>query len=159
MRIGVGADHAGKELKQLIVEMLKLTDHEVVDFGVAADSKSSVDYPDYARLVASDVSSGKLDAGVLICGTGIGMAITANKFPGVRAAVLSDDFSTKMAKAHNNINIACVGARTTNHMRATEFIQLWLATPFEGARHAGRLNKIKELEQKLNLPASARGQN
>jgi ribose 5-phosphate isomerase B len=148
MRIGLAADHAGKELKLLVREMLQMTDHEVVDFGVAADSKSSVDYPDYASLVASEVASGKLDAGVLICGTGTGMAIAANKFPGVRAAVGWDDFSTKMAKAHNNVNILCLGARTTNHMRATDFVKIWLETPFEGSRHQGRLNKIKEIEQK-----------
>ena len=149
MRIGVAADHAGKELKELVVEMLKLSDHEVFDFGVARDSKTSVDYPDYAASVARDVSNGKLDCAVAICGTGIGMAITANKFPGVRASVVWDEFSTRMAKAHNNINVLCLGARTTNHMRATEFVKLWLDTPFEGSRHNIRLGKINELEQKL----------
>lgn len=149
MRIGVAADHAGKELKQLVVEMLKMTDHEAVDFGVAVDSRASVDYPDYAAIVAQDVSGGKLDAGILICGTGIGMAITANKFPNVRAAVVWDEFSTKMAKQHNNVNVLCLGARTTNHMRATEFVKIWLELPFEGSRHQNRLDKIKEFEQKL----------
>lgn len=153
MRIGVGADHAGKELKQLVVELLKMADHEVFDFGVAVDSRASVDYPDYAALVAADVSSGQLDLGVLICGTGIGMSITANKFPGVRAAVVWDEFSTRMAKQHNNVNVLCLGARTTNHMRATEFVKLWLETPFEGSRHQGRLNKIREVEQKLRTPS------
>ncbi|MCX6125858.1 MAG: ribose 5-phosphate isomerase B [Proteobacteria bacterium] len=149
MRIGVAADHAGKELKQLVVEMLKLTENEILDFGVSAESRTSVDYPDYAALVASEVSMGKLDAGVLICGTGIGMSITANKFPGVRAAVVWDEFSTRAARQHNNVNILCLGARTTNHMRATEFVKLWLELPFEGSRHSVRVNKIREIEQKL----------
>lgn len=152
MRIGVAADHAGKELKQLVVELLKMTGHEVFDFGVAADSRASVDYPDYAALVAADVSTNKLDAGILICGTGIGMSIVANKFPGVRASVIWDEFSTRAAKEHNNVNIVCLGARTTNHMRATEFVKLWLELPFEGSRHQVRLNKIRELEQKLRTP-------
>lgn len=149
MRIGVAADHAGKELKQLVVEMLKMTSHEVVDYGVGIDSRTSVDYPDYAALVASEVSVDKLDCGILICGTGIGMSITANKFPNVRAAVVWDEYSTKMAKEHNNVNVLCLGARMINHMRATEFVKLWLDTPFGGPRHQVRINKIRELEQKL----------
>jgi ribose 5-phosphate isomerase B len=148
MRIGIGADHAGKELKQLIFEMLKLTAHEVVDFGVSTESKVSVDYPDYAALVASEISNGKLDLGVLVCGTGIGMSITANKFPGVRAAVVWDELSTQMAKKHNDVNVICLGARMTNHMRASDLVRLWLETEFEGSRHSVRLSKIKELEQK-----------
>lgn len=156
MRIGVAADHAGKELKQLVVEMLKMTSHEVVDYGVGVDCRTSVDYPDYAALVAGEVSVDKLDCGILICGTGIGMAITANKFPNVRAAVVWDELSTKMAKEHNNVNVLCLGARTTNHMRATEFVKLWLDTPFGGPRHQVRINKIRELEQKLRNAANTK---
>lgn len=148
LTIGLGADHAGKELKQLIAEMLRLTEHHVVDYGVAAECKTSVDYPDYAAAVAGDVSSGKIDVGILVCGTGIGMQIAANKYPGVRAATAWDEFSTKMAKEHNNANILCLGARTTNHMRATELVKLWLDTPFGGSRHQGRLDKIREIERK-----------
>jgi ribose 5-phosphate isomerase B len=151
LNIGIGADHAGKELKQLIAEMLRLTEHHVVDYGVAADCKTSVDYPDYAAVVANDVSSGKLDAGILVCGTGIGMQIAANKFPGVRAATVWDELSTKMAKEHNNANILCLGARTTNHMRATELVKLWLDTPFGGSRHQARLDKIREIERKIGI--------
>ena len=149
LSIGIGADHAGKELKQLIVEMLKMTDHKVVDYGVATDCKTSVDYPDFAAAVAQDVSNGKLDAGILICGTGIGMQITANKFPGVRAAVVWDELSAKMAKEHNNANILCLGARTTNHLRASDLVKLWMETPFGGSRHQMRLDKIREIEQKI----------
>jgi len=150
LTIGIGADHAGKDLKQLVVEMLKLTDHKAIDYGVASDCKTSVDYPDYAAAVAADVSSGKLDCGILICGSGIGMQITANKFPGVRAAVAWDELSAKLAKEHNNANILCLGARLTNHLRATELVNTWLETPFGGNRHKIRLDKIREIERKVS---------
>jgi ribose 5-phosphate isomerase B len=149
MTIGIGADHAGKELKQLVTEMLCLTEHKVVDYGVAADCKTSVDYPDYAASVASDVSVDKLDAGILICGTGIGMQIAANKFPGIRAAVAWDELSAKLAKEHNNTNILCLGARMINHMRASDLVKIWLETLFGGSRHQMRLDKIREIERKL----------
>jgi len=149
MTIGIGADHAGKELKQLVTEMLCLTEHKVVDYGVAADCKTSVDYPDYAASVASDVSVGKLDAGILICGTGIGMQIAANKFPGIRAAVAWDELSAKLAKEHNDTNILCLGARMINHMRASDLVKIWLETLFGGSRHQMRLDKIREIELKL----------
>ena len=154
LTIGIGADHAGKELKQLVVEMLKLSEHTVVDYGVAADCKTSVDYPDYASAVAADVASGKLDTGILICGTGIGMQITANKYPGIRAAVAWDELSAKLAKEHNDANILCLGARTTNHMRATELVKIWLDTPFGGSRHRLRLDKIREVERKVSAIAA-----
>jgi ribose 5-phosphate isomerase B len=150
LTIGIGADHAGKELKQLVVEMLKLTDHKAVDYGVAADCKTSVDYPDYAAAVAADVASGKLDCGILICGSGIGMQIAANKFPGVRAAVAWDELSAKLAKEHNDANILCLGARLINHMRATELVKTWLETPFGGRRHQIRLDKIREIERRVS---------
>jgi ribose 5-phosphate isomerase B len=149
LTIGIGADHAGKELKQLVSEMLRLTDHKVIDYGISAESKASVDYPDYASAVAADIVAGKLDAGILICGSGIGMQITANKFPGIRAAVAWDELSAKLIKEHNNANVLCLGARTTNHMRATELVKIWLETPFGGARHQARLDKIKDIERKL----------
>ena len=153
-KIGIASDHAGKELKQLIVDLVRLTDNDVVDYGVATDSDKSVDYPDYAAFLAKDVSSGKLDLAIAICGTGIGMSITANKFPGVRAAVAWDEFSAKMAKAHNNANILCLGARSINHHRASEMVKVWLATKFEGDRHQLRLDKIREIEKKNLKPRS-----
>jgi ribose 5-phosphate isomerase B len=147
--IGIASDHAGKELKQLIADFVRLKNYEVIDYGVAVDSDKSVDYPDYAAILAADVSSGKLDRGVLVCGTGIGMCITANKFPGVRAASVSDEFTARMSRAHNDANIICLGARVLNHHRAAELVNLWLDTPFEGSRHQVRLDKIRELEKKL----------
>jgi ribose 5-phosphate isomerase B len=148
-KIGIASDHAGKELKQLIAEFVKMKNFDVVDYGVAFDSDKSVDYPDYAAILAADVSGGKLDYGVLICGTGIGMCITANKFPGVRAASVWDEFTAKMSRAHNDANIICLGARALNHHRAAELVNLWLDTPFEGNRHKARLEKIREIEKKL----------
>jgi ribose 5-phosphate isomerase B len=147
-KIGISSDHAGKELKQLIVDLVRMTDNEVIDYGVAVDSAQSVDYPDYAAILAQDVSGGKVDLGIAICGTGIGMSITANKFPGVRAAVVWDEFSTRMARAHNNANVLCLGARTLNHHRACELVKIWLATKFEGGRHQMRLDKVREIEKK-----------
>lgn len=151
-KIGIASDHAGKELKQLIADFVRLKNFEVIDYGVSIDTDKSVDYPDYAAILASDISSQKLDRGILICGTGIGMAITANKFPGVRAACVWDEFTARMAKAHNDANVITLGARVLNHHRATELVNLWLDTPFEGNRHKTRLDKIREIEKK-NLVA------
>lgn len=147
MKVGIASDHAGKELKQLVVEFIQASEIEVIDYGVAYESDKSVDYPDYAAAVAKDVSQKKLDYGILVCGTGTGMAITANKFPYVRAALLWDEFTAKMSRAHNDANIACLGARTLNHHRAIDLVKLWLATPFEGNRHNLRLEKIRNLEK------------
>lgn len=152
IRIGIAADHAGKELKQLLIDLVRLMDNEAVDYGVGLNSTQSVDYPDYAALLAQDVSNSKLDCGIAVCGTGIGMSITANKFPGVRAAVVWDEFSARMAKAHNNANILCLGSRTLNHHRAADIVKTWLQTSFEGDRHQLRLDKIRELEKKNLKP-------
>jgi ribose 5-phosphate isomerase B len=148
-RIGLACDHAGKELKKLVQEMLSLEGHDVTDYGVAMDKVGSVDYPDFAASLAEALSQGRIDKGIAICGTGIGMAIVANKFPGVRAAVVWDEFSAKLAKEHNDVNILCLGARTTNLWRATELVKIWLSTNFEGSRHKMRLEKISELEKKI----------
>lgn len=147
-KIGITADHAGKELKQLVYEFLRLTDYEAIDYGVSADTKQSVDYPDYAAILSSDVSTGKLDLGIAICGTGIGMAMTANKFAGVRAALVWDEFTARMSRQHNNANVLCLGARTTNHHRAVDFTKIWLESEYEGGRHEERLKKIREIEKK-----------
>lgn len=147
-KIGIAADHAGKELKQLIADFIRLKNYEVIDYGVSVDTDKSVDYPDYAEILASDISSGKIDRGVLICGTGLGMCTTANKFPGVRATSVWDEFTARMSRAHNDANVICLGARVLNHHRAAEFVNIWLDTPFEGNRHKTRVNKIHEIEKK-----------
>jgi ribose 5-phosphate isomerase B len=116
----------------------------VIDLG--NEGLDSVDYPDYAAQVSDKISKNEADAGVLVCGTGIGMCITANKFRNVRAAVLFDEYSAKMAKAHNNANVICLGGRTTDPEVAWRLITTWLETDYEGGRHDRRLAKIKEIE-------------
>jgi ribose 5-phosphate isomerase B len=147
-KIGIAADHGGKELKQLVFEFLQHTDYQVIDYGVSVETDKSVDYPDYAALLAADLSLGKIDRGIAICGTGIGMCITANKFPGVRAASVWDEFTAKMSRAHNDANVLCLGARVVNHHRAVAYTKIWLETEYEGGRHSERLHKIRELEKK-----------
>lgn len=149
MRIAIASDHAGKELKSQIMDYLTLTNNAVLDYGVAADATGSVDYPDYADIVASEVSNGRAERGVLICGTGIGMCMSANKFPGVRAALIFDEFTARMSRAHNDANIICLGSRTINSQRAIDFIKIWLATEFEEGRHKSRVDKITSIEKRL----------
>jgi ribose 5-phosphate isomerase B len=147
MKIALGSDHRGFEVKRRIAAVLQQMGHEVEDVG--PHSKDSVDYPDYAFKVALAVSAGRAQRGVLICGTGIGMCITANKFKGVRAAPVWDEFTARMSRAHNDANVICLGARVLNHHRAAELVNLWLDTEFEGNRHKQRLDKIREIEKKL----------
>jgi ribose 5-phosphate isomerase B len=148
-KIGIASDHAGKELKQLVADFVRLKNYEVIDYGVSMESDKSVDYPDYAAILATDISTGKIERGILICGTGIGMSITANKFPGVRAAIVTDEFTARMCRAHNDANVICLGSRVLNPHRATEFVNIWLDTKFEGNRHKTRLDKIRDIERKL----------
>jgi ribose 5-phosphate isomerase B len=150
MKIAIGSDHAGKDLKAFVIDFLTLTNNQVLDYGVAIDSAGSVDFPDYADIVASEVSNGRADRGILICGTGIGMCVVANKFPGVRAALVWDEFTTRMSRAHNDANVLCLGARTTNHQRAVDFVKIWLSTEFEEGRHRQRLTKISAIERRNN---------
>lgn len=155
MKIGLSADHAGKEVKEVLIGLVKALGHEAVDYGVSVSNEQSVDYPDYAALLAGDLSSGKIERGIAVCGSGIGMAITANKFPGVRAAVVWDEYSARMSRAHNDANMICIGARTTNIHRAADFLKIWLETEFEAGRHKMRRDKIREIEKK-NFKIQAR---
>ncbi|MEZ4741495.1 MAG: ribose 5-phosphate isomerase B [Bdellovibrionota bacterium] len=151
-KLGVCSDHAGTELKQMILDFIKLIEVDAIDYGVAHGANTSVDYPDYAELVAKDILVGKIDGGIAICGTGIGMCITANKIPGVRAASAWDEYSARMSRAHNDANVICLGARTLNYHRAVDVVKTWLETPFEGDRHQLRVNKIREIEKKFFKP-------
>lgn len=151
-KIGIASDHAGKDLRKMILDFVALMDCEIIDYGVDFDSDKSVDYPDFAALLANDVSKGNIDGAIAICGTGIGMCITANKFPKVRATSVWDDFSCKMSRMHNDSNVMCIGSRSLNHHRAVELVKLWLETPFEGDRHQMRLNKITEIEKSNFVP-------
>lgn len=144
MIIALGADHAGFELKQRLFDALSSSGHEVIDHGT--NSAEAVDYPDFAVAVARDVVRGVADRGVLICGSGIGMAIAANKIPGVRAAKVDSLEEARLARLHNDANVLCFGARFIDPETAEAALDLWLATEFEGGRHARRVEKISELE-------------
>jgi ribose 5-phosphate isomerase B len=142
--LAVGADHAGYEIKQELCAVAAALGYEVVDFGT--NGPSSVDYPDFAVKVAAAVASKRCNLGLLVCGTGIGMAIAANKIRGIRAATCNDLFLARMAREHNDANILCLGARVIGGGLATEALRTFLSTPFGGDRHVRRLRKIDELE-------------
>lgn len=144
MKIAIGADHAGYELKQRVSEALKEAGHDVDDLGT--DGPGSVDYPDFAHAVAEKLKTRAVDAGVLVCGTGIGMAITANKHKGIRAAVCSDTFSARMAREHNDANVLCIGSRVVGLGLAIDIVTAFVSAKFEGGRHAKRVEKIERLE-------------
>ena len=146
MRIAIGCDHGGIVLKPEILAYLKEKSIEYFDFGTF--DSSSVDYPVYAEKVAKGVASGEFDKGILLCGTGIGMSIAANKVKGIRAAVLSDEFSAAACSAHNNANVLCLGGRVVSPEKAVKLVDLWLTTPFEGDRHNRRLALIAELDER-----------
>ena len=142
MKIAIGADHGGYEYKNNIIDLLKNKGYEVKDFGTY--SNESCDYPEFAKKVAESVANGNFDRGILICGTGIGMSIVANKFKGIRAALCSDTFSAKATREHNNSNILCMGARVISFEKAVEITRLWLETPFSNEeRHIRRINMIE----------------
>ncbi|MFM7055481.1 MAG: ribose 5-phosphate isomerase B [Planctomycetota bacterium] len=147
MKIGIASDHRGVSLKSRITQLLQSLECEVRDFGPF--ESQSVDYPDYAAQVAREVSAGTLDRGILICGTGIGMCITANKFTGVRAATCHDSVTAEYSRAHNDANIICLSADQLSDQLADQVIRIWLRTPFEEGRHARRLQKISELEREV----------
>ncbi len=144
MRIAIGSDHRGFGVKQKIGELLLRFNHEVEDVG--AFSLESVDYPDVAAIVGAKVSKGEVDRGILICGTGIGMSIAANKFPGVRAAPCHDDITAEMSRRHNDLNVLCLSADLLGEKLIDRMVEIWLNTEFEGGRHARRVEKITELE-------------
>lgn len=148
MKIAIGADHGGYNLKEVIKEHLQKGNYEVIDKGTF--STESVDYPDIGESVALAVVNGEVDKGIIMCGTGLGISITANKVPGIRAALVSETFSAKMSRAHNNANILALGGRVTGPDLALEIVDVWLNTPFEGDRHERRLNKMKAIESKYS---------
>lgn len=145
--IFVGSDHGGFELKAAVLELLRKREIECADLGT--DGSHSVDYPDFAAKVASAVSSGEAELGILICGTGIGMSISANKFPGVRAALVHDQFTAQMSREHNNANILVMGGRVLSPEQGQKMVETWLDAEFEGGRHQNRLDKIAALEQQV----------
>ena len=144
MRIVLAADHAAVGEKAALYEDLKAAGHEVTDLGPF--DAESVDYPDYAAPAARAVAAGEADRAVLLCGTGIGQCMTANKIPGARAAVLWNDASAEMSRRHNDANVACFGARLQPMAEISRLLRLWLATPFDGGRHERRVGKMNALD-------------
>lgn len=144
MKIAISSDHGGNNLRREIVQLLGELGVEYVDFG--PDSNESVDYPDFATPVANGVASGNFDRGILICGTGIGMSIAANKVKGIRCALVHDVFSAKATRQHNDSNILAMGERVIGPGLASEIVATWLNTTFEGGRHEKRIGKLMELE-------------
>ena len=143
MKIALASDHAGFSEKERLKSLLTDLGLEVSDLGT--ESEASVDYPDYARKVAEEVAGGRADQGVLVCGSGIGMAITANKVPGVRAAVAWSEETARLARQHNDANVLAIGARTTPPGDIPKIVRAWFSSAFEGGRHADRVRKIEKL--------------
>ena len=145
----VGSDHGGLTVKIAVITLLKQRGAQVIDAGPS--DTASVDYPDFGIKVAGMVSRGEADQGVLVCGTGIGMSIVANKFPGVRAALVTDEFMARMSREHNNANVLVLGGRVVDVPTAAKLVIAWLDATFEGGRHQSRLDKITALERDLGL--------
>jgi ribose 5-phosphate isomerase B len=149
MIIGIGSDHAGFEIKEYVKKILKELGIRFVDYGT--DSNTSVDYPDYGEKAAVDVVKGKVDLGILVCGTGIGISIAANKVKGARAALCCDAFMAEMSKRHNNANILVLRGINNTEENVKCIVEVWLKTPFDGGRHQKRIDKIHEIERKNNV--------
>ena len=147
MKIAIGCDHGGLHLKQEIKELLSTLGHEVEDFGT--HSTESCDYPDYAEKACKKVQDGNAEIAILVCGTGLGMSIAANKMKNIRAVVCGEEFSAYHAKSHNNANVLCLGARVVGIGLATLIVDTFLNASFEGGRHERRVNKIAQLESSL----------
>ncbi len=145
MRVALASDHAGFSEKERLKPLLKELGLEVDDFGTS--SEVSVDYPDFARKVAESVANGEAEQGILVCGSGTGMAISANKVPGVRAAVAWSEEIARLARQHNDANVLAIGARTTPQGEIPNIVRAWFAQKFDGGRHAERVSKINQIEQ------------
>ncbi|MDI6711441.1 MAG: ribose 5-phosphate isomerase B [Thermoanaerobacterales bacterium] len=148
MRIAVASDHGGFRLKQEVINYLGLAGYEFKDLGTY--SAESVDYPDFARAVAEAVRSGEFDRGIILCGTGIGVCIAANKVPGIRAALCHDTFSARAAREHNDANVLTLGERVIGPGLARDIVAAWLTSEFQGGRHARRVAKITAIEEKYS---------
>ena len=145
MKISIGSDHAGFEVKESLKQVLEAAHHELVDVGTKGTD--SCDYPDFAGRVGQSVARGESERGILICGTGIGMCITANKVPGIRAALVTDGFTSEMSRRHNNANVFCAGARVLSLDMIEDCLHLWLKTPYEGGRHERRVGKTEGVRE------------
>lgn len=144
MKIGIACDHGGVGLKRALSRFLKDRGFEVTSFGT--NSAASVDYPDYAEKLCRAILNGRLERGILICGTGIGMTMTANKFKRIRAALCTDEYMARMSREHNDANVLCLGGRVLGEELAKSIVDVWLKTPFAGGRHSRRLKKMAKIE-------------
>jgi ribose 5-phosphate isomerase B len=145
MKVALGSDHGGFELKEGIKKHLNRKGIEFVDYGTF--NNESVDYPDYGRITAEAIMKGECDRGIVVCGTGIGISLAANKVKGIRCALVSEEYSARMAKAHNNANMIAMGGRVVGEGIATGVVDAWLETEFEGGRHERRVEKIMDIEK------------
>lgn len=150
MRIAVGGDHRGWNLRAKVILLVEHLGHEVIDVGT--DGEESVDYPDIAAAVAELVSRGEVDRGILVCGSGLGMSIAANKFVGVRAAPCHDDLTAELSRRHNDLNVLCLSGDVLGEPLVDRVVETWLKTEFEAGRHARRLRKIAEIEREVLSP-------
>ena len=142
MKVAIGCDHGGFDLKEIVKSVLKDLDHEVDDQG--CDSSESVDYPNFAHAVSTLVKEGTCDRGILVCGTGVGMSMAANRIPGIRAALCNEVFTARMSREHNDANILCIGARVIGPGLAAEIVLTWMTTDFAGGRHQRRIDLFNE---------------
>ena len=150
LNIAIGSDHHGVSVRIKLVELLRQAGHTVDnEFGPVLDTRRPADYPDIAAQVAQFVSTGKANRGILICGTGIGMCIAANKFAGVRAAPIIDELAAEFCRRHNDLNILCIASDMLNEELVHQIVQVWLTTPFDGGRHKRRIDKIRSIEHRL----------
>ena len=147
MRITVGSDHRGYSVRNHIIELLTRLGHEVIDVGT--DTADAVDYTDIAAKAATEVGSGRADMGILVCGTGLGMSIAANKFAGVRAAPCHDALTAEMSRRHNDLNMLCLSADLLGERLIDRMVELWINTPFDGGRHTRRVERIAEIEREI----------
>jgi len=151
LNIAVGSDHHGVPVRIKLVEFLRQAGHVVHEFGPPIDAQQPTDYPDVAAEAARFVSAGKMNRGILICGTGIGMCIAANKFAGVRAAPIIDELSAEFCRRHNDLNILCIARNMLSEEQIHQIVQVWLVTPFDGGRHERRVDKIRSIERSLGM--------
>ncbi len=146
MKVALGCDHAGFALKDVVAGCLAQAGHEVLDEGAFSDE--SCDWPDFGERVARRVASGEAERGIAICGTGVGMAMAANRLPGARAAACNDLYTARYSRLHNDANVLSMGARVIGPGMAAEIVRVWMETPFEGGRHSRRLDKLTEIERR-----------
>jgi len=151
LKIAVGSDHHGVLVRSKIAGLLQQAGHAASEVGPAFDAPQPVDYPDVAAQIAHSVSTGELDRGILICGTGVGMSIAANKFAGVRAAPVIDELSAEFCRRHHDLNVLCIGNETLSEEHILQIVHIWLHTSFDGGRHERRINKIRSLEHDLGM--------